>query len=154
MKITDISNLDNALSMIFPDARDHIEMNEDFKKFLIKGWHQAENWPDGKVRWTKKDPLFIMKISANKINLEVTTSKPDIESEPITGEFFCNGIYVGNFTLNEHGWKVLDFNLGNNLRGQVARCKLIMNTTWCPDDFFKSGDKRALGVCVKRIWCE
>jgi hypothetical protein len=140
--------------MIFPDAPNHIEMGEEFQKFLIKGWHQSENWKGDKVRWTKKEPVFIMKISGKKIKLEIESLKPNIEREPISGELFCNGTSIGSFTLKEHGWRNLVFGLKDNLVDQVARFKFIMNNTWCPDDFFRSGDKRELGVCVRRIWCE
>jgi len=152
--ITDSSTIVNPLNMIFPDAPNHIEMGEEFQKFLIKGWHQSENWKGDKVRWTKKEPVFIMKISGKKIKLEIESLKPNIEREPISGELFCNGTSIGSFTLKEHGWRNLVFGLKDNLVDQVARFKFIMNNTWCPDDFFRSGDKRELGVCVRRIWCE
>jgi hypothetical protein len=154
LKNTNISNLDNPLNMVFPDALDHIEMNENFQPYLVKGWYQPEKWTEGSVRWTKKEPVFIMKISGRKIKLEVSTSKPNIEKEPVIGDFFCNGMKIGNFILNEYGWKQMDFEIQERLKGEVARFKFILNRTWRPDDFFRTGDKRELGVSVRRIWCE
>ena len=153
-KITNILNLDNPLNMVFPDALDHIEMSEVFQPYLVNGWYQPEMWTEGSVRWTKKEPVFIMKISGRKIKLEVSTSKPDIEKEPIIGDVFCNGMKIGSFILNEYGWKRMDFEIQEELKGEVARFKLILNRTWRPDDFFRTGDKRELGVAVRRIWCE
>jgi len=154
LKTTDIFNLDNPLNIVFPNALDHVEMNEDFQPYLIKGWHEPEIWTEGSVRWTKKEPAFIMKISGRKVKLDVSTSKPDIEKEPIVGDVFCNGMKIGNFILNEHGWKQVDFKIQEKLKGEVARFKFILNRTWRPDDFFRNGDKRELGVSVRRIWCE
>jgi len=156
LKSASIYDLDNPLNMIFPDALDHIEMNGTFQSYLIKGWHQLETWPEGDVRWTKKEPVFIMKISGRKIKLEVCTSKPDIEKEPIIGDVFCNETKIGNFILNDYGWKIMDLEIKEELKlkGNVARLKLILNRTWRPDDFFRNGDKRDLGVSVRRIWCE
>jgi lipopolysaccharide transport system ATP-binding protein len=154
LKITNISNLDNPINMVFPDALDHIEMNEDFQPYLVKGWYQPEIWPEGYVRWTRREPVFIMKISGRRMKLEVSTSKPNIEKEPITGDVFCNERKIGNFILNEYGWKQMDFEIQERLKGEVARFKLILNRTWRPDDFFRTGDKRELGVSVRRIWCE
>ncbi|NWG04929.1 MAG: ABC transporter ATP-binding protein [Syntrophaceae bacterium] len=151
-----ISNLnsDNPLNMVFPNAVDHIEMGEGFQSYLIKGWHQPEMQTEGYIRWTHKNPSFIMKISGRKLRLEVSTSKPNIAKEPITGDIFCNGIKIGNFILNEYGWKRLDLEIKEELKGEVARFKLSLNRTWRPDDFFRNGDKRELGISVRRIWCE
>ena len=154
LKITNISNLDNPLNMVFPDALDHVEMNEDFQPYLVKGWYPPEIWAEGSVRWTKKEPVFIMKISGRKMKLEVTTSKPNIEKEPITGDVFCNEMRIGHFILDEYGWKQMDFEIQEKLKGEVGRFKLILNRTWRPDDFFRNGDKRELGVSVRRIWGE
>jgi len=156
LKITDSLNLDhsNPLNVVFPDAVDHIEMNEDFQPYLVKGWYPPEIWAEGSVRWTKKEPVFIMKISGRKIKLEVSASKPNIEIEPIIGDFFCNGVKIGNFILNEYGWKHMGFVIQEELKGEVGRFKLILNRTWRPDDFFRTDDKRELGVSVRRIWCE
>jgi len=153
-KITNIVNLDNPLNMVFPNALDHIEMSEDFQPYLVNGWYQPEIWTEGSVRWTKKESVFIMKISGRKIKLEVSTSKPDIEKEPIIGEFFCNGMKIGSFILNGYGWKHMDFEIQEGLKGEVARFKIILNRTWRPDNFFRTGDKRELGVSVRKIWCE
>jgi hypothetical protein len=147
-------NLDNPLNMVFPDALDHIEMNEDFQHYLVKGWHQPEIWKEGTVRWTKKEPVFVMKVSGRKVKLQICTSKPNIEKEPIVGNVFCNGMKIGGFILNEYGWKHIDLETQGDLNGEVARFKLILNRTWRPDDFFRNGDKRELGISVRRIWCE
>jgi lipopolysaccharide transport system ATP-binding protein len=154
LKITNTLNLDNPLNMVFPEALNHIEMDVDSQPYLVKGWYQPEIWTEGSVRWTKKEPVFIMKISGRKIKLEVSTSKPNIEKEPITGDVFCNGMKIGNFILNEYGWKDMDFEIQERLKGEVVRFKFILNRTWRPDDFFRNGDKRELGVSVRRIWCE
>lgn len=156
LKVTDSLNLDHAnpLNVVFPDAMDHIEMSEDFQPYLVKGWYPPEMWPGGWVRWTKKEAVFIMKICARKMKIEVSTSKPNLEKEPITGDVFCNQRRIGHFILNEYGWKQMDFEIQEELKGEVGRFKLVLNRTWRPDDFFKSGDKRELGVSVKRIWCE
>jgi hypothetical protein len=154
LKITNISNLDNPLNMVFPDALDHVDMNEDFQPYLVKGWYQPEIWPEGYVRWTKKEPVFIMRISGRKIKLEISTSKPNIEKEPITGDVFCNEVKIGSVILNGYGWKQTDFEIQERLKGEVARFKFILNRTWRPDDFFRNGDRRELGVSVRRIWCE
>lgn len=147
-------DLDNPLNMVFPEALDHIEMNDDFEPYLVKGWHQPEIQAEGYVRWTKKEPVFIMKISGRKIKLEISTSKPNIEKEPIMGDVFCNGMKIGDFILNEYGWKHMNFEIQEGMKGEVARFKLILNRTWRPDDFFRNGDKRELGISVRRIWCE
>jgi lipopolysaccharide transport system ATP-binding protein len=154
LKITNTLNLDNPLNMVFPEALNHIEMDVDSQPYLVKGWYQPEIWTEGSVRWTKKEPVFIMKISGRKIKLEVSTSKPNIEKEPIIGDVFCNGMKIGNFILNEYGWKDMDFEIQEGLKGEVVRFKFILNRTWRPDDFFRNGDKRELGVSVRRIWCE
>ena len=154
LKSTSILALDNPLNMVFPDALDHIEMNEDFSPYLVKGWYPPEIWAEGYVRWTRKEPVFIVKISGRKIKLEVSTSKPNIEKEPVTGDVFCNGMKIGNFILNEYGWKQMDFEIQEKLKGEVARFKLTLNRTWRPNDFFRTGDKRELGISVRRIWCE
>jgi hypothetical protein len=96
LKITNIPNIDNPLNMVFPNASDHIEMNENDQPYLVNGWYQPEKWAEGSVRWTKKEPVFILKISGRKIKLEVGTSKPNIEKEPIIGDVFCNGTRIGN----------------------------------------------------------
>jgi lipopolysaccharide transport system ATP-binding protein len=154
LKITNISNLDNPLNMVFPDALDHVDMNEDFQPYLVKGWYQPEIWPEGYVRWTKKEPVFIMRISGRKIKLQISTSKPNIEKEPITGDVFCNEVKIGSVILNGYGWKQTEFEIQERLKGEVARFKFILNCTWRPDDFFRNGDKRELGVSVRRVWCE
>jgi lipopolysaccharide transport system ATP-binding protein len=154
LKITNIPNIDNPLNMVFPEALDHIEMDEDFQLYLAGGWYQPEKWAEGSVRWTKKEPVFIMKISGRRMKLEVSTSKPNIEKEPITGDVFCNEKKIGNFILNEYGWKQMEFEIPEKLREEVTRFKLVLNRTWRPDDYFKTGDKRELGVSVRRIWCE
>jgi lipopolysaccharide transport system ATP-binding protein len=153
-KITNRSDLDNPLNSVFPDAPDHIEMDEGYQPYLVKGWYPPETSAEGPVRWTKKEPVFIMKISGRKIRLEVRTSKPDLEKEPITGDVFCNGMKIGNFILDGDGWKRMEFEIQEELKGEVARLKLILNRTWRPDDFFRNGDERKLGVSVRRIWCE
>ena len=154
MKTSDLPKIDNPLNTVFADAPDRIEMDSNFQTFLLQGWHQAENSGDAYVRWTKKEPVFILKISGRKIKLEISTSKPNIEKEPIIGEVLCNGMKMGNFILNEYGWKYLDLEIPGELKGEVARFKLILNCTWRPDDFFRNGDKRELGISVRRIWCE
>jgi hypothetical protein len=154
LKTTEILNLDNPLNIVFPNALNHLEMNEDFQSYLVKGWYAPEIWTEGPVRWTKKESVFIMKISGRKIKLEVCTSEPNIEKRPIVGDVFWNGMRIGNFILSEHGWKHVDFEIQEKLKGEVARFKFILNRTWCPDDYFKNGDKRELGISVRRIWCE
>ena len=154
MKTSDLPKIDNPLNTVFADAPDRIEMDSDFQTFLLQGWHQAEISGDGYVRWTKKEPVFIMKISGKKMKFEVGSVKPNIQSEPTVGQFLCNGIRTENFTLTQQGWTTLNFSLPDSLKGQVAKFKFILNATWCPDDLLGNGDKRELGICVKRIWCE
>lgn len=151
-----MDDIDHMLQTIFPDALDYIEMSEKSQTYLIKGWHQPEVWAEGQVRWTKKEPVFIMKISGKKINLEVCTSKPDLEKNPMRADVFCNERKIGDFTLERYGWRRVELDLREALiyKGKVARLKISLNHTWRPDDFFKNGDKRELGISVKRIWCE
>jgi len=154
MKTADFPQIDNPLNTIFPDAPDHFDMSGDFQKFLIKGWYPVEDWEGASVRWTKKESVFVMKVCGNRMKLEVGTLKPNIQNEPVRGDFFCNGIKVGNFILSEYGWKNFEFNLGDCFLGQVARFKLLIDGTWCPDHFFKNGDKRELAIYVRRIDCK
>ncbi len=154
MKIADISSLDNPLNAVFAEAMDHIDMNEIFQPYLVKGWYPPELWAEGYVRWTKKESVFIIKISGRRMKLEIATSKPNIEKEPMTGNVFCNEEKIGNFKLDEYGWKQMCFEIQEKLKGEVTRFKLVMNRTWRPDDFIGNGDKRELGVSVRRIWCE
>ena len=153
MKTKDLPPIDNPLNTIFPDAPDHIDMSGDFQKFLIKGWYPVENWEGASVRWTKKESAFVMKVSGSRMKLEVGTLRPNVQNEPVRGDFFCNGIKVGNFILSEYGWKTFEFNLEDRSKGRVARFKLLIDRTWCPDHFFKNGDKRELAIYVRRIEC-
>jgi hypothetical protein len=129
-------------------------MNDKFQTHFVKGWHQPEIWAGGVIRWTKKEAVFVIKISGKKIKFEIGTLKPDIEKGPIVGNVFCNGMKIGHFILNEHGWKEEGFEIHEKLKGEVARFKITLNYAWRPDDFSKNGDKRELGICVRRIWCE
>lgn len=150
----DLPEMDNPLNAVFPDAPDLIGMKESFQKYLVKGWHGAENWGGDHGRWTRKEPVFIMRISGSRIKMEVETLKPNIKDEPITGDFFCNGTRIGNFIINDCERKRIDFHLEDRLKGQVGRCKIVMNGIWCPDDFYRNGDKRELAIFVRKIWCE
>ncbi len=155
LKITDPMGMTHLkLNNIFPTLPDHIEMNEEGQPYLLKGWYPPEKWPEGVVRWTQKEPVFILKISGSKINLELFSSKPGIETEPIIGDIFCNGREIGHFILSEPGWRRLGYEIEEQLKGEVARFKFILNRTWRPDDFYRNGDRRELGVAVRRIWCE
>lgn len=147
-------NRSNPLNIVFPNTRDYIDMNESSQSYLVKGWYSPEEWAEGPVRWTAKEPVWIMKLSNKKIWFEVFSSKPDIESEPIMGDVFCNGKEIGHFVLTQPGWKSLVYEVQEKWIGEVVRIKMILNRTWCPDDYYKNGDKRKLGVAVKRIWCE
>lgn len=154
LKTTDPSSSDSVLDAVFPDALDYVEMDDHFRRFLVKGWYQPEIWQDGNVRWTRKEPVFIMKVSGRKIKLEASTSKPRLDKEPVVGEIFCNGRGIGSFVLKEHGWQKMCFQIEEKLKGEVVRFKIVLNQTWRPDDFLGNGDKRDLGIAVRRVWCE
>lgn len=156
LKITDPLRVDysSPLKVLFPNAKNYLEMDESGQPYLVKGWHAPEIWTEGSVRWTAKESVFILKVSSRKIWFEFFSSKPDIEKDPVIGDIFCNGRKIGYFYLGEHGWKRLDYEIEEKLIGEVARFKLILNRTWCPDHYYRNGDKRELGVAVRRIWCE
>jgi lipopolysaccharide transport system ATP-binding protein len=155
LKITDPMGMTHLkLNNIFPTLPDHIEMNEEGQPYLLKGWYPPEKWPEGVVRWTQKEPVFILNISGSKISIEIFSSMPGIEKEPIMGDLICNGKEIGHFILNEPGWKRLDYAIEERLRGEVAKFKFVLNRTWRPDAFYRNGDRRELGIAVRRIWCE
>ena len=147
-------NLSQTLEILFPQAMNHIEMKSEFNPYLTRGWHEIESWPEGEVRWTGKESIFILRTSGSKIKLEVCSLKPNLEEEPLSGRIFCNGEKIGEFRIEGYGWKIIEQEVWERFKGRINRWKLIVNQTWCPNLFYNNGDQRDLGICVKRIWCE
>jgi lipopolysaccharide transport system ATP-binding protein len=158
LSIRRVSNKNNrvyrSIETLFPHALSHIEMKSEFQQYLIKGWHEIEKWPEGEVRWTEKESVFILRTSGSKIKYEVCSLKPDLEKEAVRGRIFCNGEKIGDFSLEGYGWKIIEHEIGEKFKGRTNRWKLILNQTWRPNRFYNNGDQRDLGICVKRIWCE
>lgn len=148
------TDLYRTMETLFPDAVNHIEMKSEFQPYLPRGWYAIENWPEGKVRWTEKESVFILRTSGSKIKFEVCSLNPDLEKEPLTGKIFCNGEMIGDFKIERYGWCIFEQEVGEKYKRKINRWKLILNRTWCPDLFYNNGDRRDLGICVRRIWCE
>lgn len=148
------TDLYHTMKTLFPQAMNHIEMKSEFQPYLLKGWYEIEKWPEGEVRWTEKEFVFVLKTSGSRIKFEVCSLNPDLEKKALTGRIFCNGEIIGDLKIEGYGWNILEQEIEEKYRGKINRWKLILNRTWCPDQFYHNGDRRELGICVRRIWCE
>lgn len=144
----------NPLNQIFPEAPSQVEMDERHEKYLMKGWHPPELWAGGTVRWTRKECLFVMRTMGKRVLLDCGSAIPEGGETAVTGEIQANGLKIGSLELPARGEGVFEFPLLPELRNQVVRVKIALSGAWSPDHFNHRGDKRELGIYVKKIWSE
>ncbi len=145
---------ENPLNQIFPEAPSQLEMDDRSEKYLMKGWHSPELWEGGTVRWTRKECLLVMRTKGERILMACGSANPEGNESAVTGEMYGNGKKIGSLDLPARGEKISEFPLLPELRNQVVRLKIVLSGTWSPDHFYHNGDKRELGIYVKKIWSE
>jgi len=146
--------LENPLNRIFPDAPSQVGMDDRYEKYLMKGWYPPELWEGGTVRWTRKEILFVLRTKGQRVLLACGSAIPDGNQKAIAGEIYGNGRMIGSLEFFARGEGVHELLLPPELRNQVVRFKMILSSTWSPEEFLHNGDKRELGIYVKRIWSE
>jgi lipopolysaccharide transport system ATP-binding protein len=145
---------ESPLNRIFPEAPVQLEMDERFEKYLLKGWHAPERWEAGIVRWTERECLFVMRAKGERVLIACGSALPEGGEASVAGEIFVNGKRIRSVELPARGERIVEISVSPELRKQVLRLKIVLAKAWSPDQFHHNGDKRQLGIYVKRIWSE
>lgn len=127
---------------------------------LNYGFYEPEKIYNQKARFTAQYASFWLKIEESKaakhivlsVFAPVKTSKFMFSSpyEIIEGEVIVNGTSIGKFNLDKYEWRVLKYPL-DSLSEEVLEIRIITNQIWIPDETLHNGDKRVLGVALKKI---
>ena len=145
---------ENPLNQIFPEAPSQLEMDDRSEKYLMKGWHSPELWEGGTVRWTRKECLFVMRTKGSgSLWLAEALTRRGMKV-PLPVKYTETARRSDLWICLREGRKVSEFPLLPELRNQVVRLKIVLSGTWSPDHFYHNGDKRELGIYVKKIWSE
>ena len=144
----------NLVNEIFRDAPEELNMGPDEQKFLSKGWYDSEPSEQGYVRWTEGEFSFFLRPTGERLFLEISCPRPDIESRPVKGKIKMEGRELGNLLLDKPDSFTFQYTITPEKDSEPALFSIFLDHTWSPAEALRSGDSRSLGVLVNRIWQE
>lgn len=144
--------IEDFVAYFFSDTPTSLEMSPSCQKFLRQGWYQPEKWDHTYMRWTNKEFSFLLKTVGENLNISMVCNKPELEKKPISGTITAFEENIGTFVIHNSSVNTISWRLPERLRNKVVLFKVILDSTWCPDVYFKNNDKRNLGIAVNKIW--
>jgi radical SAM superfamily enzyme YgiQ (UPF0313 family) len=124
---------------------------------LGEGWLAPENWPP-RLRHFGASARFYLplpKCLPSTIVVIVYSGFPKIQEKPVTFRLMLWGQEIGFYKISESIWTKITCDIPDwAVSKPFLSIELSMLETWIPNDFFKNGDRRILGLAVNRIALE
>ena len=135
------------------NRRHYVEIADmDGTAALGYGWHVAEvDFRDSNThyRWSKEEALFYLwnPFGDGILEMEILGISEIVRS---ARKVFIsvNGDTPHEFIIESDGWDVVSLNFSAP-KGPLE-IKIMVEKAWMPDEYFKNGDKRLLGIGLKR----
>jgi hypothetical protein len=152
--VAEAMNNDKPLKVTSTRIDSGFVMGEKDTEHLGDGWYDLENFPP-KTRWTKKEATMFLTLQGKRsLFIEAISHYPNIHQEHTKGHVALNGEIIGTFFLNNHKWKILNFNLPENKSDKEEEVSIFIENPWIPSKVTDSPDNRELGISVHRVWSE
>jgi GT2 family glycosyltransferase len=134
------------------NRRGFIEMSDSRYMNLGYGWHGSELFfGDGKTiyRWTKDEAVFFLWNKWGDGNLSIDTlAMSSLLKRPRKIKISLNREHIHEFILRSDEWERISIPYDGAI-GPIE-IKIKAEDIWIPDDHFKNGDTRRLGIGVRR----
>lgn len=120
---------------------------------LDEGWYGLEKSPEGILyRASSPKSTFIIPVLNPSILLTfLLAGRPEHTGEPLSFTITSNDSTLADFQLNTNHWTTRQVNV--SLKNE-QRIHLKVKNPWSPDNIYKNGDVRSLGILLSAIRIE
>jgi ubiquinone/menaquinone biosynthesis C-methylase UbiE len=140
------------------DGSGSVSLDRDAGAVFDEGWYEPNNLPPI-ARWMGARSRLRFKVSSlSKIQLDIITHIPDLETKPLEIEFRLNGHRVQTCTMFSRHWTELTLNVPKELVATTPtpegkwELEIRANRTWQPrPSEFEDRDDRELSVAICNI---
>lgn len=153
---------DNSVNVV--KLRDCIRKNQDknsLKSMIIigendeqlsTGWRDLEFFGDCYARWTQRTAYCYLRKHPHASTLLVVeiAAHPQVTKKKIHVILELQNQCCKEFILEDDGWQRLIWDLPE-VEDDVLELKIHTDDTWIPDLYSNNGDKRELGVAIRKI---
>lgn len=134
------------------NRRSFFDMSCNAWENLGYGWHALEVYfVDGKTkyRWSKDEVVIYLwnKYGKGIISMDILALSKTLDRERKIS-VSVNGNLSHEFAIESDNWETIEIPY-KGIKGALE-IKIKVDDTWTPDDLFKNGDDRRLGVGLKR----
>jgi ubiquinone/menaquinone biosynthesis C-methylase UbiE len=130
------------------------DLDTNSRAVFGNGWYPVNHLPQV-ARWMSASSWLSFRAERlSRINLQLTTHIPDLQSTPMELHFKLNGVSVGSLCLCDYGWLELAIDVPGSIAEQTTefRLEIISNRTWQPSVTNpNSSDDRHLSIAVCQL---